>query len=86
MIREGKREREMKRPHDLSVTNSRPDRCPQKFIRISYASGMSANSHTGAWEGEKERDGWRERVRERQRERVRKGARNRATGRERKEE
>ena len=39
---------------------------------------MSAKSHTGAWEGEKERDGWRERVR--------KGARNRATGRERKEE
>ena len=76
----------MKRPHDLSVTNSRPDRCPQKFIRISYASGMSAKSHTGAWEGEKERDGWRERVRERHRERVRKGARNRATGREREEE
>ena len=86
MIGEGKTEREMKRPHDLSVTNSRPDRCPQKFIRISYASGMSANSHTGAWEGEKERDGWRERVRERHRERVRKGARNRATGREREEE
>jgi len=46
LIGEGKTEREMKRPHDLSVTNSRPDRCPQKFIRISYASGMSAKSHT----------------------------------------
>ena len=86
MIREGKREREMKRPYDLSVTNSRPDRCPQKFIRISYASGMSAKSHTGAWEGEKERDGLRERGRERQRERVRKGARNRASRRVREKE
>ena len=84
MIREGKREREMKRPHDLSVTNSRPDRCPQKFIRIS--SGMSAKSHTGAWEGERERDGWRERGRERHRERVRKGARNRASERKREKE
>jgi len=86
LIGEGKTEREMKRPHDLSVTNSRPDRCPQKFIRISYASGMSANSHTGAWEGEKERDGLRERGKERHTERERKGARNRASAREREKE